>query len=312
MAAQKPRFVLIGEAHPSNLEMMLRLNWIFPNVMAEYRAASGVKMRHHLKELSSLGKYSLKSLTSIIKEQTDILKKEGIRRLFIEEPHNQRRVRIFEGYRKDHDFKRLRAEHMDASIEDELELNIKCCRTIASSNVISGYVKRAYYSFFPTKKKDMGPMVFSTSHCAVAYRAGISDILPVDPSRDALFLDYLHCLFLSGRLFDVAAKITREFPGQTMQAMKELCAFSYAIEKLAEGNGVFAEKRDLGMYSLIRETNEKDGHRVPSALICGNEHAEALKSSLSETYDVKVYRTGQKQHSEILHAIDEAKRANNR
>ena len=130
------------------------------------------------------------------------------------------------------------------------------------------------------------------SHISAAYKAGVFDIVPVDDEKGFRQAGALpDAMYLLGRAMgsliqDLESAFARYSQEELMQIEPDYLRIKGIVDKRIER--VEAEREKAMCRNLI------ENYIPGSALLCGIDHLKPLEELLSNRFDLKVYKTGEK------------------
>ena len=262
----KPKLVLIGEVHPAGLEDILKDIGIL-SVKVKTGKAGARYVVDRTKNIERAKKAIRLIAREVDKKEVKILRKEKIKRLFLEMPDDKGYVRAFERLRRTGDFKKVKEELrvLDENMwHEELNLTEKMVKT---SEFRKSLEKHFLESLRSVKQKGHVRNIFSLSKITVSHRAEITDIYPVDDIqswRENCSLSYL--------LYGIP--YNRELKELERGILQRI----YALNK----------KREAKMAQYVREKFIEG-----SALIVGLNHLPGIRERLKSNFKIKEYRVGE-------------------
>jgi len=288
---EKPLLVIIGEFHEYAAERML----IDAKKLKVKRAADGRKKL--LVDRSSDYESTKKSIQllneDILKKEVRILSDEKVTRLFREEEASDSLKGIYARYRKGHDLKKLKEELRAQDANTNAILHGEAKKMLLDLNPW-GPIRNGIIQMYEHGRASKFPPLFSLNIVNVAYKAGIFDIVPVEDEKIFLRASaYSQAIMalqtLVNGLADALGKTGMSEKEQDKAMEKLLIEYERLLKTLDAGLSFFDDAREKVVARNIKE------NFVPgSALICGMDHAEPLSRMLSNDFDVKPYRVGER------------------
>ena len=272
----KPKLVLIGEVHPIGLEGDFE-DLILKKLVGKRPRAVVDKSKNFERT-----KKAIKLINDeILKKEVGILRKHGIRRLFLELPDSKGYQRVFEEFRKEGNYSRLKKELRALELErsrSSVKLAIKIIERDKSCGginpslriyliaALTGYLTRA------VSKEDT--YVFKL-YPTIFYRTGIRDVCPIEDARSSK---------KAASLVEIIFKL--------VDVMDEYEAWRSDADALGR-----EMRRKLDMLSKEREERMAQKIRKMfidgSAAIVGSYHLSNLKKLLATDFDIVEYEVGQ-------------------
>ncbi len=286
--SKRPVFIIIGEVHPTGMEALLTNAGIISTYDVQRKINGKTRTRERTSKEPSKrasSKKYLRFINGLLNEQAEILKKEGIERLFVEEPATKSGKAIFARYKKTRAFKQLQSACREDLVKSLINSNNRAKRIISGSGLCQE-AKEAYNWYFEEPPETMRSKLFALSYLTVAHRAKIYDVIPVDSLQESLE----EC---SARILTCTPDVSRDVVQHGIAS--QLIRFSKILGKNQGDMQEFNRRREAVMYKNIMDVCRGDGAWVPIALICGDGHVKPLKKLLSKHFEVRTYHTGEEQ-----------------
>lgn len=290
---EKPVLIIIGEAHPSNIENAM----ISRRKLRTLEKISGgmlMSVADRGTDYETTKASIVRINEEILKAEVKILKNEKISRLLLEAPANDEREKAYAEFREAHDLKRLKSrirkdnQKMNArSREDAIKILSGLEMSQASKEGLSRFCELPDSS-------DVRPPMFALSHIDIAYKAGVFDIWNIDDEnchRQANALDFagLILAFILGWKYINIYSGDKRLEGQKDEAFSRLKNEINDIQSTMINKKLsFSEERERRMHRNITRR-----YSPGSAVICGSAHVKPLCKLLSGKFRVKPFEVGQ-------------------
>lgn len=283
---EKPVLVLIGEAHPSSIEQILIMEGrLRVRLKGEKRIVID-RSRDYARSKESVRRIN----EEIIKKEAEILKKEKIKRLLLERPGSREEKRLYEGFRRTHELKGLKAGIREGIAQE----NVRAIESARALFVELGLCRPLLNAFIAhhdeLTNKEIQPM-FLFSQISAAYKAGVYDLVPVDDEegfrQSGILSDAMYILGRSMQwcLENLEALFTSYSREEIERMDPDYWRIKAVVDKRIEQ---VDSEREKAIYRNIVE------NFVPgTALICGIGHLDVLNERLSKRFDIKPYKVGE-------------------
>jgi len=290
MNMEKPLLVIIAEAHPSGIEMMLIATGEMSILTKEQSGRKKVVLDRSA-GLDASKKWMRRIRDEVIEQETELLRKEKITRLLVERPASREGKRLYAGFRLGKDLSVLRS----GLRRENARLNAQTMKEILDLFSELGLWKPLLDTFMAHYRRldeTSTQPIFALSHVSIAAKAGISDLVPVDDEKG---------FRQAGALLDAMYVLD--------QTIMQFCRESPVLEH--EKLGADVRDKVMGEFRRIsaivnRRIGSVDAEReaamcrnilasfVPgSALLCGIEHLGPLERQLSQRFRVRSYKVGE-------------------
>ncbi len=286
--SEKPVLVLIGESHPHTLEAMLRSRGKLKVKIKESK--NGQRVIADIKADKGETKRLLQRINKeILQEEVQILRKEGIKRLFYEAEDSEKRKKIYARFKETRNIEQVRSELREEHLKGDMQKK-EDVKKYLSKTRIHPLIKAVFETYFENSKGLVHSM-FGLSHITVAHKAGIVDIVPVENDQ---------CFRQAGVMLEILNM--KEFAFRSLSGTDPALLKALGIETIIEVQNELNQlsntaKDKLASIDPKREKsvcrNISENYASGSALLCGAEHVKPLKELLSKKFTIRAHIVGE-------------------
>ena len=289
----KPKLVLIGEVHAHHMEEIFEMEGIIPKKIKRSGAGLRSVVDRSDKSKASMAKEAIQLINRIPKREVEILKKEKIKRLFLEVPDGREYVMVFKELSRTNDFRRLK-ERLYKLEKKQENMKIRLVKELLKKFGLSELINECFLKLIG-KKGDAKKVqkIFSLYHITIARRAGINDICPVDDwkaERELLALWELfnEVLNVEERAMEHIAKLPLGDQEKLQEAERVEKELEWLREEITKRIQELNRKREEKIAQNVRKKFVGGG-----AMIVGLAHLQEIKRMLKKDFEIKEYEVGE-------------------